>query len=542
MAEEKKQSNFITPELTHRSELILHLLEYSDKLVVVKGEPDSGKSTFFEELIRKNESNLIIRNLTGSPLTNTNDIFQALIDDDKHDAVQEPTYSQVELNQWLTRCQNKQQIPALFIDDADLFDDVLLGTLLNILDASNEAAVLHVCIFCEPSFLERLEESEINKKDSDSLHIIEMPGLSEKQAEQYIHRNYPSEGSTDFKLFDEKTIKQIHRISHGLPGRINALCEQYLNDPAKKPEAIEEKKKPSLNINIKEIALKNKSVLIVVTLLMSLSISVAMILNQTDKEDVKQSIKLELPKLNEDEVNNDDIVKVEVPEDMEPEPVTIEELSPSVIAEIADDLNNKTEVLVFNAQGNLIAKESDLEIIKIKEELKEEKIVEQKIVEEIIKDSVPFSKSIPDKEIIPEPEPEINSEPIVISEPEPESEAGSESVKVIEPKPEPKVEEKSEAIKKDIKWLKKQDPKKYVLQLIGAYEQETIDVYLKAFKNNDDKIISFTALNKGKKWHVLIYGLYANRDQAVAAIDSLPTKAKLMAPWPRSVQSIKDLL
>ena len=78
--------------------------------------------------------------------------------------------------------------------------------------------------------------------------------------------------------------------------------------------------------------------------------------------------------------------------------------------------------------------------------------------------------------------------------------------------------------------------------MIGAYEQETIDVYLKAFKSNQDKIIPFTASNKGKEWYVLVYGLYENRDQAVAAIDTLPTKAKLMAPWPRTVQSIKDLL
>ena len=88
----------------------------------------------------------------------------------------------------------------------------------------------------------------------------------------------------------------------------------------------------------------------------------------------------------------------------------------------------------------------------------------------------------------------------------------------------------------------KQEPKKYVLQLIGAYEKVTIDLYLKSFKNGDDKIIPFSASNKGREWYVLVYGLYETRDQAVAAIEELPTKAKLMAPWPRSVGSIKDLL
>jgi DamX protein len=504
MAEQDQQNRFITPELTHRSELILHLLEYSNKLVIVKGEPDSGKSTFYKELIGQEESNLIIRNLTLGINTKTSDIFKALIDGSGHERLQDTEYSQADLNQWLIRSQNKQKIPALLIDNADLLDDGLIRYLFEILENSNKDSVLHLCLFCETSFLERLEEFGINRDDSDNLHIIEMPNLSEKQTEQYIHNNYPTEGSSDLSLFDEKTIKQIHRISHGLPGRVNALCEQYLDDPAKKSEVVEEKSP----INIKPILLKNKLIILVVVLLVLLSVGVATLLNQAGKEDVKQTIMLELPKLNEEQEKQNDIVEIEVPQELEPEPVTIEELSPPVIPEIANDLDNKSEVLVYNSQGNLVAKESELNAV----------VVEDTVEEEIIEESVPFSDISSSTEniveVIPEPEPE----PVKISE------------------------QKSEPIVKDIKWLIRQDPKKYVLQLIGAYEQETIDVYLKSFKGNNNKIISFNASNNGKQWHVLIYGLYQNRDQAVAAIETLPTKAKLMAPWPRSVQSIKDLL
>jgi len=522
MTGKNKQDYFITPELTHRSELILHLLEYSNKLVVVKGELDSGKTTFFEELSHQDESNLIIRNLTVSAVTNINDVYRALIDGSRYDKLQESEYSQTELNQWLTRCQNKQEIPALLIDNADLLNDDLINQLFTILKNSNENAVLHICLFCEPSFLEQLEESGVNQEDSDSLHIIEMPSLSEKQTEQYIRNHYPANNSTDLNLFDEKTIKQIHRISHGLPGRINALCEQYLDDPAKKSVVVKEKS----SIDIKSILIKNKSVLIVVVALMILSVGVATLLQQTEKTEVKQTIKLELPKLNEEETRPDDIVEIKVAEELEPEPVTIEELSPSVIPEVTKDLNNKSGVSVYNEQGRLVAQESDMET------------VVDEVAEEVVEESVPFSHTTSNTEsiveTIPEPEPEPEKEPEVIAEPEP--------VKVAEVKTEPKPEPKSEPSVKDIKWLTKQDPKKYVLQLIGAYEQETIDVYLRAFKDTEHKIISFTASNKGKEWHVLVYGLYENRDQAVAAIEELPTKAKLMAPWPRTIQSIKDLL
>ncbi|MBL1141932.1 MAG: AAA family ATPase [Proteobacteria bacterium] len=519
---------FVTPELTHRSELILHLLEYSNKLVVVKGELDSGKTTFFNELCSQDESNLIIRNLTVTALTNINDIIKAIIDGDQHDELQESQYSQTELNQWLTRCQNKQQIPALLIDNVDLLNENLITQLFSLLKESNQNSVLHICLFCEPSFLEQLEESGINKEDSDSLHIIEMPGLSEKQTEQYIRNNYPASDSTDLNLFDEKTIKQIHRISHGLPGRVNALCEQYLDDPAK--DKTENVKNESSN-KIKAILIKNKLIISVTLLLMFLSIGIATLLEEAGKKEVKQTIKLDLPKLDEPESKPDDVVEIEVPKELEPEPVTIEELSPPVIPEIAKDLKDKSGVSVYSSEGHLVAQDSDLQTVK------EE--AEEIPIDNVVESVVPIINTKEEAEEIIEtiPEPELKTE--LVPEPEPEKKPKPR----VESKPEPtKSEPISEPVKRDIQWLIKQDSKKYVLQLIGAYERETIEVYIRNFKDNDSKIIPFTASNKGKEWHVLVYGLYEDRDQAVAAIAELPTKAKLMAPWPRTVESIKDLL
>ncbi len=500
MTEQNQQNsfNFITPELTHRVELILHLLEYSNHLVVVKGEHESGKSTLCEELTQQEESNLIIRKLTVNTHTNANDIFKIIIEGDIDDDMEETVFSQDDVNQWLVRCQNKQQIPALLIDNVDLFSDELINNLFDILTASNEDAVFHVCLFCEPSFLDRLEETGINSDNSRSLHIIDMPDLSEKQTEQYIHSKYPTDGTSELSLFDEKSIKQIHRISHGMPGRINALCEQYLDDPAKVAEVTDEK--PAINISA--ILLKNKSILFVVVILVFLSVGVSTLLHETGKEVEKQTIKLDLPEKNKGKTEQVEITNIDTAQDPdpEPEPITIEELSPPVIPEIANDLNGTSEVIVYNAEGQIVAKESELETQTVYAGIKEE--------------IMPLIDTVTDTENIIEDLPE--------------------PVKVAEPPAEP--------VKEDINWLIKQDPKKYVLQLIGAYEKETIDLYLKSFKNNDNKIVSFTASNKGREWHVLVYGLYENRDQAVSAIEELPTKAKLMAPWPRTVESIKDLL
>lgn len=507
MTQDNQQNgfNFVTPELTHRVELILHLLEYSHHLVIVKGEHESGKTTLCEELSSQADTNLIIRKLSVSAHTTKSDIFKTIISGTTEaEDIAEKEFSQDDLNQWLLHCQNKQQIPALLIDNIDLFSDELVNSLFEIIVNANKVASLHVCLFCEPSFLDRLEEPGINQDDSRSLHIIEMPDLSEKQTEQYIKSKYPTDEISDFSLFDDKTIKQIHRISHGLPGRINALCEQYLDDPAKKPEEVKEK----VSINISEVVNKNKSIIIVVVLLLVFSVGVTTLLYQTENEEDKQTIKLVLPEQNQGHELKELAQKDIVPEaKQEPEPVEIEELSTPVIPALAKDAEKTEEVIVVdNAMDQATSEKTETQVADAED------------VEDVLSESdekIAATEDNVDMGVEPAPEP------------------------APAPEPEPKVTVEE---KKDINWLIKQNPNYYVLQLIGANEEKTIEFYMRSFKSFDDKIISFSTTHNGKPWHVLVYGLYENRYQAVTAIEKLPKKAKQMAPWPRTVGSIQELM
>ena len=189
MTEQNSNSSFsfLTPELTHRVELILHLLEYSNHLVIVKGEHESGKSTLCEELSRKDEPNLLIRKLSVNTHTKSNDLLLSIIGDENKDDPHANIIDQSTLNQWLERCQNKQHIPVLLIDNVDLFSDELINVLFEILSNSNATYALHFCLFCDPSFLERLDESGINQDESRSLHIIEMAGPQRKANKNNIY-------------------------------------------------------------------------------------------------------------------------------------------------------------------------------------------------------------------------------------------------------------------------------------------------------------------------------------------------------------------
>ncbi len=503
---------FKTPELTHRIELILHLLEYSNHLIIIKGDKDIGKTSLCNELETQEQSSLILKKLIGNATATQQHVLEVILDISSNNET-EPAPTLSDLEQWLARCESKQQIPALLIDDTDLLSDEVFSFLFEKINSQNQQPILHLCLFCEPSFLDRLAELGIEESDNRSLHIIEMPSFSEKQTIQYIHHRYTDDLIGENKLYDDKTIKQIHRISHGLPGRINLLAEQYRQDPVEKQDKEPQR---SFKLNLGFLS-KYKMIGMVTLALVLLSIGMTSLLYRTETETAKQTIKLDLPK-QEHNAQLNELKNIDEPEpaDIEPEPVSIEQLSTPVIPELAEDAKSDiamdiqaedvTEPILSNIEMAMTSppQESKNEIVLI-DETKTTSVVEEVDTEEQIT-----------------------------------LEAGQEEKLT---SPDPVVEELNDELPvNDNDWLSKQDDSHYVIQLIGANEKQTIDFYLRSFSGNTDDIIELMTTNKGKPWHVLIYGIYDDRDKAAEAITALPERARKMAPWPRSIKSLKELL
>ncbi|MAJ91663.1 MAG: hypothetical protein CMF40_05685, partial [Legionellales bacterium] len=140
-------------------------------------------------------------------------------------------------------------------------------------------------------------------------------------------------------------------------------------------------------------------------------------------------------------------------------------------------------------------------------------------------------------------EPEKYEEPAVLNTPVAEPEKYEEPdqaatiVKIDASKSNDVVSNKE--IDKDINWLINQNSDKYVIQLISATKKETITNYLEYFDDNKD-IIEFSASISGKKYHILVYGLFDSISLAKANIEKLPKKARQIKPWIRTVESIKE--
>jgi DamX protein len=57
-----------------------------------------------------------------------------------------------------------------------------------------------------------------------------------------------------------------------------------------------------------------------------------------------------------------------------------------------------------------------------------------------------------------------------------------------------------------------------------------------------EKLSMFLTVNQNKPWYVLVYGLYKDRDSAVAGVPNLPADVQTMSPWPRQIVTIHKAL
>jgi septal ring-binding cell division protein DamX len=88
-------------------------------------------------------------------------------------------------------------------------------------------------------------------------------------------------------------------------------------------------------------------------------------------------------------------------------------------------------------------------------------------------------------------------------------------------------------------WLQRLNPSDYLVQLIASPNQTGVDKFLAA--NGGSLPAQFNTArtwSKGRQWHVVLMGPFANRNQARAAISQLPAGLRRNNPWIRQVSTV----
>jgi general secretion pathway protein A len=133
------------------------------------------------------------------------------------------------LNGFLLQSHAQGQSCVLIVDEAqNLHPDVLeqLRLLTNL--ETNERKLLQIVLIGQPELRTMLQRPELAQLAQRVIARFHLDALSEAETLQYISHRLAIAGHHGALPFDEASVRQIHRLTHGVPRRINLLCGRAL--------------------------------------------------------------------------------------------------------------------------------------------------------------------------------------------------------------------------------------------------------------------------------------------------------------------------
>lgn len=93
----------------------------------------------------------------------------------------------------------------------------------------------------------------------------------------------------------------------------------------------------------------------------------------------------------------------------------------------------------------------------------------------------------------------------------------------------------------DLGILLSRAPSHYILQLFGSHSESAAKSFISQ-NNLAGKALYAKVWQNNQDWFVVLYGDYADHNQATAAISQLPPSLQAQKPWPRSMQSVQEAI
>ena len=195
-----------------RLQVLNHLVQGTDLLVLVIGESGSGKTSLLHRYLVTAEGKWKTDQIpiSGgipsdlSPLDRYSESYPVFIQQDVED-------------------------PIVIVDDAHKLPEEDLKFLLqDALVPDSSEKIKRLVLFGEPglnNFITALSESTAS---TTAINKITMPLLNRDEVESYLHYRPALAGHTGESLFTASVARMFHKKSGGLLGRINELADQWL--------------------------------------------------------------------------------------------------------------------------------------------------------------------------------------------------------------------------------------------------------------------------------------------------------------------------
>ena len=465
-----------------------HLARYSQLLLVVTGPEGSGKTLLRQALVASTnkqavQSVVIAHGIQGG---------EAML----RQVAQGLSLASADTRSILKQIEQLAltgQEVYLLVDDADQLDDAALKVILALAAGEGEGRP-HVFLFAKQDLLARLEALA---GDEECYHAIELQPYAEDETRDYLAQRLEGAGQAVDILSDEQ-IEDIHQRSGGWPGAINAEAREIL---------IEQMLVQRSGGRSRGFAFSLPRKHLLALAVVFIGVVAAWLMQGHDQSPANMPIS-----------------NAELPMGLAAEgaaagreAVSADEGGSAPAIEFAGNSQPLPLPLVGEAQS--VIRQPLAEVVAEGGDDFEPPATPESSIEAASTASIPAAPAP-----APAPAPKLVVQPKV-----------AESL-AAKPAPTPAPAKTPVTSPSRDNWYAQQPASRYVLQVVGSRSETNIQAMV---RQGGSEYRYFQKIHQGQPLYVLTYGSFASRDEAQAAVKTLPAKLQAGKPWPRTMGSIQ---
>ena len=220
---------FATLELTQRFNLIRHLIQNSEQLILVLSESGYGKTSLLNQLRIAGNEHWWVCTLSSTPAISPDALTSHILSAFKvrHEGKSAQVLKE-SLRSHIASARYHGQLPVFLVDDAHLLPIATLKMLIELAMQTEQVTRMRVVLFCEPQITSILATPEFEIVHKTLVHTLDIPPFSQTQVGDYILFRLQNTGYTSIHPFNHALIKKIYTQSEGIPSKINKLAYQAL--------------------------------------------------------------------------------------------------------------------------------------------------------------------------------------------------------------------------------------------------------------------------------------------------------------------------
>jgi len=491
--------------LMQRLDLLSHLTQFGDSVVLVSGPAGSGKTTLLSRFASQANSQWHMCLMDADEFGH---FPERLADALKSGA---PASEQELVSQWAARTDNSQLL-VIVIDNSEQLDETAVERLCALL-GHTAANRIRLILFGSPEVQQTHKQAFERKQLECSTQLLEMPRMSEEETASYLMYRLAVAGYSGESPFTATEIRTICKASDGRPAGINRLARQALLE--------HQARVGSKRVRVHRDARKGGPLAwgLATTGILALAVWLGW-----------QKLYLQAP--------------------MEERPLAIPEPAPLTLPAVtapAAEITVTPEAQVTEtqseqprpeadplatAQARLNTARTDLALPNLTSEAPSTADVANEMPSAVTTEQ----PTAPAFQTTREPTANASDQDIVqradsqlpVDIPAPET--------VAEPAPAP------EPLPHRERWLLAQPETAFSLQLLGSRNAESIAGYIQQHSLDTRQSAVYKGLYKDAEWYVLLYGIYPSRQAAIDARAALPAAVRSDKPWPRTLKTVHSAI